>query len=339
MAQVTETSLKRSSSSLSSLHEPHLKGQKRPYHHHHKLQQRVQTDLQEPAIPDDATITHLLNRSIGQVLASTGYEIAEPTALDAFRQATEEYILHLASFVRQSMISSRRMQPIPQDFEYAFQRAFISTDELLPQIKTEPYEPIPTLLPSPPPEDKDPFDAFLSIPILGDELSGERDRLQSGFIPAHFPQFPSIHTYRFTPVYTDRETDPQRIRELGTEDGRHGEEALRKLARAAFKDTHVAGVGKGEKRLWGRKSETMESMFEKTIRGLTKKYQPDGKSLDTDGSTQKPARFSMANIELAPIVNCERDFWRKVATGSPKTEKPVDIKDPVIAKVERWVSS
>lgn len=92
MAQdAAEPSLKRPSSSQSPLREPVSKRAKRPYFHHHKLQQRVQTEQQpEPAIPDDATVTHLLNRSIGQVLSLSGYEIAEPTALDAFRQATEE---------------------------------------------------------------------------------------------------------------------------------------------------------------------------------------------------------------------------------------------------------
>lgn len=250
-------------------------------------------------------------------------------------------ILHLASFARQAMTASRRMQPIPQDFEFALQRANIGTDELLLQIPQPPPEPIPTLLPSPPPEDL--FDAFLGMPIMSDALSGENDRRRNSYIPAHFPQFPSKHTYRFTPVYTDRETDPQTIRELGTEDGRHGEEALRKLARAAFKDTHVSGVGKGEKRLWGRKSETMESMFERTIRAVTKKSNktaaapPALTTTEVDGKAegaQKPAKFSMANLELAPIVNCERGFWRKAATGSSKTDKSADTKDAAV-KAER----
>lgn len=250
-------------------------------------------------------------------------------------------ILHLASFARQSMTASRRTQPIPHDFEFALQCTGIGTDELLLQIPlstTHTLKPIPTLLPSPPPEEKDPFDAFLGMPILSDALSGEDDRRRYSYIPTHFPQFPSKHTYHFTPVYTDRETDPQKIRELGTEDGRHGEEALRKLARAAFKDKHVAAVGKGEKRLWGRKSETMESMFEKTIRAITKKKNNSSSNNNkvalpatTTESDGKQAKFSMASLELAPIVNCERDFWRKAATGSSKA----DAKDSGGVKVER----
>jgi Transcription factor TFIID complex subunit 8 C-term len=230
-------------------------------------------------------------------------------------------ILHLASFARQAMTASRRIQPIPQDFEFALRRALVGTEDLLPHIKVE--KNIPTLPPSPPPEEEEElFNAFHGMPVLSKDLSGEDERQQFSYIPAHFPHFPSKHTYRFTPVYTERETDPRKIRELGMEDSRFGEEALRKLARAAFKDTHAAGAGgKGDKRLWGRKQESTESMFEKTVRGLSGKPDAQGK-------------FSLASFDLAPIVNCERDLWRKSA-AKQKAEK-TDTKDATVAK---WVAA
>ena len=92
MAQDTNTSisLKRPSASQSPVDEPATKRQKQHYHHNHKLRYPVQTQLREPALFDDGTVTHLLECSIGQVLTKTGYDIAEPVALDVFRQATEE---------------------------------------------------------------------------------------------------------------------------------------------------------------------------------------------------------------------------------------------------------
>lgn len=261
---------------------------------------------------------------------------------------SESDILHLASFARNSMIAGRRMQPIPQDFEFALQQSYIGTEELIPFIKASKTEnTVPTLLPSPPPEeDEDLFGAFSGIPVLSKELSGEEERQRISYIPAHFPHFPSKHTYRFTPVFTERETDPRRIRELGMEDSRHGEEALRKLARAAFKDTHATGTGKSEKRLWGRKAESAEAMFEKTIRGLSKRKPiataaaADGQQpVDLQGAAQKDAKFSLATLDLAPIVNCERSFWRKSTSGTQKAEKLPDAKESAIAKVERWVST
>ncbi|EEA19191.1 hypothetical protein EYB25_009263 [Talaromyces marneffei] len=339
-------SLKRPSASLSPADEPSTKRQKQHYHHNHKLHHPVKTQLQEPALLDDGAVTHLLECSIGLILTKTGYDMAEPAALDAFRQATEEYILHLSSFARQSMTAARRIQPIPQDFEFALQQGHVGTEELTPYIQSSKSEKtIPTLLPSPPPEkDEDVFGAFSGIPILSKELSGEDERKQISYIPAHFPHFPSKHTYRFTPVFTERETDPRRIRELGMEDSRNGEEALRKLARAAFKDAHATGTGKSEKRLWGRKAESAETMFEKTIRGLSKKKPittaADGQQpIDIQGAAQKDAKFSLSTLDLAPIVNCERSFWRKNASGTQKAEKLPDAKESAIAKVERWVST
>jgi hypothetical protein len=84
------TSLKRSSASQSPADEPSTKRQRQHYHHSHKLRHPVTTQIQEPALLDDGAVTHLLECSIGQILTKTGYDIAEPAALDAFRQATEE---------------------------------------------------------------------------------------------------------------------------------------------------------------------------------------------------------------------------------------------------------
>lgn len=81
--------VKRSSSS-SSPDEPAAKRLKRHYHHHHRLRVPLKPGLREPAIPDDATVTHLLNRAIGQMLTETGFDFAEPVALDSLRNATEE---------------------------------------------------------------------------------------------------------------------------------------------------------------------------------------------------------------------------------------------------------
>lgn len=70
--------------------EPVAKRHKRHYHHHHQLRIPFEPSLPEPVIPDDASITHLLNRSISQILTATGFDIAAPVALDALRNATEE---------------------------------------------------------------------------------------------------------------------------------------------------------------------------------------------------------------------------------------------------------
>lgn len=63
---------------------------KRHYHHHHRLHYPVAPELPEPAIIDEVSVDHLMNRSIGQVLREVGFDLADPIALDGFRNATEE---------------------------------------------------------------------------------------------------------------------------------------------------------------------------------------------------------------------------------------------------------
>ncbi|KAB8073122.1 transcription factor TFIID complex subunit 8 C-term-domain-containing protein [Aspergillus leporis] len=346
----SEPKIKRSSSSLSE--QPNIsdvKRFKRPYHRHHRLQAPVNPALPEPAITDDAYVDHLMNRSIGQTLRESGFDLADPAALESFRNAAEEYLLRFASYVRQSMLTSRRTQPIPQDFEHALKKHRVRVDDLSPLVKTlSNVEPVPTLLPSSPPDEDD---SFKILPSLGPQLSGEDDRARSAYIPKHFPEFPSKHTYRHTPVFTEREQDPRKIRERATEDGRHGEEALRKLARAAFKDNQLGSSGR-DKRPWGRRTETMDSMFEKTVKGLAKKMQKNttvsgaAAPMEIDSGAVDPDVKSSRNnaslsIELPPIINCERDYWRRTTTGNRRPEeRPSNTKDaPDISRVNSWVST
>ncbi|KAL4900786.1 hypothetical protein BDW74DRAFT_170561 [Aspergillus multicolor] len=304
---------------------------RRSYHHYHRLREPVTSSLPEPAIADDAYVDQIMGRVIGQSLQSCGFEIADPLAVESFRDAAEEYFLRLASYVRTSMLSCRRLQPVPRDFEYALKRHRLPVNSLIPHLQPPPkVEPVPTQLPSPPPEEDDDFKILPSLEPL--ELSGEDDRARSTYIPKHFPEFPSKHTYRHTPVYTEREQDPRKIRERAADDGRHGEEALRKLARAAFKDNQP-GSGGRDKKQWGREAESFESMFEKTAMSLSKRASsnlPPGSSIAMEIDSGPAAEtkggqgeFSgLAGLELPPIINCERDFWRRnAASGRQRPEE------------------
>lgn len=234
------------------------------------------------------------------------------------------------------MLSSRRIQPIPHDFEHALKRSRLSPDDLKPYIEAPPpTSPIPTLLPSPPPEDE----VSRKLPFLN-ALRGEESESNRSYVPSHFPDFPSKHTYSATAVFTERDSDPRKIRERAAEDGRHGEEALRKLASAAFRDNPTSSSSR-DKKLWGRRTESMETMFERTVKGLAKKLPKDshgqsaissavGSAMDIDSGppadSDAKARSKLSwNLELGPIVNCERDFWRRATSGrstEDKTSKP-----------------
>lgn len=242
------------------------------------------------------------------------------------------------------MLSSRRTQPIPHDFEHALRRDRLDPDDLRPYLKTtRPVAPVPTLLPSPPPEDE----VTRKLPFLN-ALKVEEGLTNRSYVPKHFPDFPSKHTYSATAVLTERDSDPRRIRERAAEDGRHGEEALRKLASAAFRDNPMSSSGK-DKKLWGRRMESMESMFEKTVKGLAKKLQKGpfastamsgvmGSAMEidsgapADGDAKSRPKVSW-NLEMGPIVNCERDLWRRTtaakARKDERSSKPADSVEPV----------
>ncbi|KAJ6181341.1 hypothetical protein N7519_011802 [Penicillium mononematosum] len=304
MAMATSgAQVKRPSPSLLNQNNP--KRVKRHYHHHHRLQEPVVLpSTSEPVVQDDTQLDQLMNRAIGQTLKDSGFELADPAALSSLCSATEEYMLRLSTFIRQSMLSARRTH------------ADIITIS--------------------PPENE----ISKSLPFLT-ALSSEDDRASRPYIPKHFPSFPSKHTYSATAVFIGRDNDPRKIRERAAEDGRHGEEALRKLASAAFRDNQTGSTGR-DKKLWGRRTDSMESMFEKTIKGLSKRPKDSHGTLPSsamdidsghpaDADTKSRLKLSW-NMELGPIVNCERDLWRRTSSnarrGEEKTPKPPPSLDP-----------
>ncbi|KAI8342685.1 hypothetical protein BC941DRAFT_499079 [Chlamydoabsidia padenii] len=52
------------------------------------------------------------------------------------------------------------------------------------------------------------------------------------YVPSYLPKFPSKHSFRQTPVYIDRPDNPQRVRELNSQQSRTVEENLKRLMSA-----------------------------------------------------------------------------------------------------------
>ncbi|KAG1049356.1 hypothetical protein G6F43_008313 [Rhizopus delemar] len=57
----------------------------------------------------------------------------------------------------------------------------------------------------------------------------EQDSIRPSYVSQHFPTFPSKHSFRQTPIYIKRPDDPQKVRELNSEQSRTVEENLKKL--------------------------------------------------------------------------------------------------------------
>ena len=229
-------------------------------------------------------------------------------------QLTRPDMAHYLRDVRQSMVSSRRSQPIPQDFLQSLHTHQLSLRSLTSHLKP----PVPQKKSQFPlqsdgsKEDGWPKD----LDILGSLLSdGDQQKIKR-IIPNHFPVLPSMHTYQATAEFVQREEDPRKIRERATEEGRLGEEALRKLATHAHKNTiedmnnGIVKLSAKEKRrkLW---LETMEAVTQEqsdstnTAAPLSSKDNGD----TTDLELLKQAM--LGSVESA--VNPDKKYWRKPA--------------------------
>ena len=307
---------------MSELEQRPAKKLRQYYHRHHSIAHRPQKrPTGEPAILQEEDVDKLLIDSIKsiceEVQSKAGLEDCEigSLALEAFRNATEEFILNLCSAVRTHMRAARRTIPIATDFQSAvtFLNVPLDSSQLLP-YHTKPVI-NPTLLPTPPPDDA--FHTSTSLPaeILGPDLSAQK---RPSFIPSTLPALPSKHTYKDTAVYPVRETDARRIRELATSEGKLGEEALRKLTSVNTHSISTYDIEPPEvdpsPKPWRRKRKgpkpvSIEQAFEETMRDLMK----------ADGG-------GALSFELGPIVNSEKRLWRP-------DEVPMRREQPKMPKV------
>ena len=295
---------------------------KQAYHRHHSIQHKAQVlPPGEPSILQQEALDKLLIDAIKSICEEVQsrrgldhYDIGS-LALEAFRSATEEFILNLCSAVRTHMHTARRTVPIATDFQSAltFLNVPLDSSQLLP-YRTQPQI-HPTLLPTPPPEDSFHSSSTLPADLLGPGLAVQK---RPPFIPSTLPPLPSKHTYRDTAVYPVRETDARRIRELATSEGKLGEEALRKLTSvnvhsiSTFDNLEQEERDKSPKP-WRRKRRgprhlSVEQAFEETMRDL----------MNAEGGA--------SSFELGPIVNSEKRLWRP-------DEAPVRRDPPKIPKI------
>lgn len=101
--------------------------------------------------------------------------------------------------------AARRQYSEPTDVELVLRRFNLTTSSLKPHIRP----PVPRSKRRPKWKDLPIAEhAGISLPVLDPELSGQAEKESRTHIPPAFPPFPSIHTYRSTPVV--REFSPTR---------------------------------------------------------------------------------------------------------------------------------
>ena len=220
---------------------------------------------------------------------------------------------HFLAEVRQSMISCRRTQTLPLDYLKALRSHQLYLRSLLPHLDP-PVSPSDSQIGYT--SESIIADEFTSVPSLGPLPNGIPDRTTVPYIPRHFPSFPSKHTYKATPEFTSREADPKRIREHATEEGRLGEEALRRLVSAGAgmresttKAASLAVSGRLRRRREAVWKETLEAVVTGSNSEQGKQVITHPANMEIDGP---PSSKIIDNGLGGSVVNADSIYWRKV---------------------------
>lgn len=223
---------------------------------------------------------------------------------------------HWLAIVRQSMLSSRRVQPLPQDFLQALHLNQLSLRSLLPHLDP-PVPPARSQFRLRYQAQKDDGPKNVQSQLLSKILDEDPDETARRIIPSHFPILPSRHTYKATPQFTEREQDPRKIRERATEEARSGEEALRRLV-AAVSERAAAGPSQA-----GRKQtaqQRRQKMWQEAMQAVTEEHDAQTKHDSVDHLSEDREGISNKVVLPAPLhgragatVNAERKHWRTPA--------------------------
>jgi transcription initiation factor TFIID subunit 8 len=334
-----DTHLVKRTSTEAEFDVPFAKKQNRGNLRHHKpvwdLQRTVR--LASPS-QDEEKIHVLLTRSLALALEVAGFEGADPTAMESFRAEVEECriwlryelkevlltapdITQFLADVRLSMLSCRRIQPIPQDFLYALQAKQLSLNSLIPQLHPlVPPDKSQFSLDEEPIAKDEAVNAAVLRRILKDEPTGQT----TTYIPPNFPAYPSQHTFKSTPVYSKREEDPRKIRELAMEEGRLAEQAIRRLLSASSGQISADfGADRGSKKSLRA---VRDEIWKETMLAVGTDTGPciDGNAQDVGGRKEEQASTAIAleRVHLSSAVNSDKQYWRKSATVRARAEPP-----------------
>ncbi|MCJ1358148.1 MAG: hypothetical protein MMC33_008146 [Icmadophila ericetorum] len=289
---------------------------------HHKLHwKQPEPNYELSFCQDEEAIQQALSRSIGLALEAVGFEQADPLALESFRLLTEEYMDRFLANIRQSMLSCRRTLAVAQDYLYALHACQLSLRALLPHLDP-PVPPSKSQVPfsrDSGPEDKKSTHHAGIEPLLKQAA----DNPVKTFLPQHFPSFPSKHTYKSTAQFTHREEDARKLREQATEEGRMGEEALRRLVgtQASPSEGQHRSMPKPKRALKKEREDKWKEAMEAV---LSEGGTTNGVMHDPGGMEIDEPQHQLRKEYLGAMVNADMMHWRKPVVRKVKTSERVE---------------
>lgn len=267
-----------------------------------------------------------LQRCIALALEHVGFDGASEEAMESFTLMTETYLHSICQDVMSYANHARRNMVIPTDFELAY-RDFNINEKHLKRHRRNAIPPEKIKAPKKEEDETETQEekAFKDLPCLSEELSGKADKDTKSYIPSFLPEFPSTHTYKYTPTDIESVTvrqplhqantnanappapdwrgDPKKTREAAAVQAKQAEEALRKLVRASkmasLKDLRSTAeknpISKNRYDLW---EEAMKDML---------------------GEKGAAAREDVADHSM--IVNAQKKYHRREIPRSAKKRK------------------
>ncbi|KAG0186762.1 hypothetical protein DFQ28_007330 [Apophysomyces sp. BC1034] len=187
--------------------------------------------------PSDLTFAFTANRKVVSLLAQeAGFHSAEVSALDTMADLLGLYLERLLSTTHSYADLANRTRPNTHDLAQSLEDQGIPLSSLLKyverfrsapiakvsssltlrteQSRKSTVEKMPQFLPSEDEEEDEDLEEATDLPV---------------YVPAHLPRFPSKHSFKQTPVYIQRPDDPQKVRELNSQQSRTVEENLKRL--------------------------------------------------------------------------------------------------------------
>ncbi|KAF9083363.1 hypothetical protein BGX23_011552 [Mortierella sp. AD031] len=207
---------------------------------------------------DSVTAEATCKKLVSILALDAGYEGITASALESLTRVFENYTQQMYTIAHSFAELAGRTRPDINDLEQAFSDMNLQPSSLETYIKKASQSKTP-LLRGPLQEvvakaqkKKERKTLLLDSDIEDNSDSDDEDEGQAGaakvtahtIVPDHLPPFPSKHSYKQTPVFVKRPTDPQKIREMNAEQSRLVESNLKKLMAAENKVAMAAAAHK-----------------------------------------------------------------------------------------------
>ncbi|KAG0270754.1 hypothetical protein BGZ95_001559 [Linnemannia exigua] len=260
----------------------------------------------------DSVTTEATCKKLVSILAlDAGFEGITASALESLTRVFENYTQQMYSIAHSFAELAGRTRPDIHDLEQAFSDMNLKPSSLDTYIKTASQSKTPLLrgplqeIIAKPTRKKEKKTLLLDSDIEDNSDSDDEEEEKPGsakvtartVVPDHLPAFPSKHSYKQTPVFVKRPTDPQKIRELNAEQSRLVESNLKKLMAAENKVAMAAAHKDG-----GSTAVAAADLL------LVKEEQQE--------SIESIDRRALTKLEALPVVNYEQSKRQQQVSAS-----------------------